>query len=105
MRSISGIFVLILFNLLILSCAEHVPSKNEQLYLDAADSLKRYQNVPYIQKEIASHETTSDLLKLDYEDFKEKHDWKNEEVEVFAEIIQGHVSIAKTLEAFNSRND
>lgn len=87
------------------NCSEHIPSKNEQLYLDAADSLRLYKDVPYMKKEIAGHETTRDLLKMDYEDFKEKHDWNDEEIEVFVDIIQGHVSIAKLTDSYNLSDD
>ncbi len=98
MKSFLGIFTLLLFLLIVSSCSEHVPGKYEQLYIDAADSLELYQSAPYLQKELAGNEKARDLLKLDYKDFKEKHAWNDEEMEVFAGVIQGHVSIAKTLE-------
>lgn len=84
------------------SCSEHIPTKSEQFYLDAADSLKLYHNFTYLKKQLASSEKTRDLLKMDYVDFKQKHNWNDDEMEVFANVIQGHVSIAKTINEKNS---
>lgn len=101
MRYNSNIFIISLFLFSLFGCSEHIPNKHEQLYLNTVDSLELYQNAPYLQKEIAGNEKARDLLELDYEDFKEKYDWNDEEMDVFAKVIQGHVSIAKTLESFN----
>ena len=60
--------------LMMSSCSEHVPTKNEQLFLDAADSLRIYQTAPYLQLELAGNQKARDLLEMDYEDFKEKHE-------------------------------
>lgn len=87
--------------LLILSCSEPIPNEHEQRYLDAVDSLKLYQTTSYLQKEIAANPKTQDLLDLSYADFKEKYNWNDEEMDVFSDIVQGHVSIAKTLESFH----
>jgi hypothetical protein len=86
---------------LMMGCSEQVPSKSEQAYLDTADSLRAYQSAPYLQKELAANEKARDLLKLDFENFKEKYDWNDDEVEVFTEIILGHVRIAKMMESFD----
>lgn len=90
---------------MMLSCSEHIPNKHEQLYLDTGDCLKIYQDMPYLKKELAGNEKARDVLALDYADFKEKHNWDDDEMEVFASIIQGHVSISKTLNSFNSNGD
>ena len=102
MKLITKLFPLTLSVFLTLGCSEHVPDKHEQLYLDTVDSLKLYQNMPYLTKELVGNEKARDLLELDYIEFKEKHDWNDKEMEVFVDIIQGHVRIAKTLESFNS---
>ncbi|MFK7783613.1 MAG: hypothetical protein AB8B56_00785 [Crocinitomicaceae bacterium] len=96
----------LLFSLLMFSsCSEHIPSKNEQAYLDTVDSLRLYQSAPYLQRELAGNEKARDLLKLEYADFKEKHDWNNEEIEVFVDIIQGHINIAKLTDSYNLNDD
>lgn len=87
--------------LIILSCADPIPNEHEQRYLDAVDSLKLYQTTSYLQKEIIANEKTQDLLNLSYHDFKEKYNWNDEEMDVFSDIVQGHVRIAKTLDSFH----
>lgn len=82
---------------LFFSCSEHIPSKHEQAYLDTSDSLALYKNVPYLEKELISNEKASDYLKLDYDAFKEKHAMTDAEMDVLAEIMQGHVDIARML--------
>ena len=84
------------------SCSERVPSQNERLYLDAADSLKIYQTAPYLQRELAGNQKARDLLEMDYEDFKEKHELNDEEVQVFIEIVYGHISVAKLADSYES---
>jgi len=91
--------------MLITGCSEHVPDKHEQLYLDTADSLRAYQSTSYLQKELAANEKARDLLEMEYEDFKAKHDWNDEEVEVFSDIILGHVRIAKVMESFDLNDE
>lgn len=88
--------------LLMSSCSEHIPNKHEQRYLDAIDSLKMYRTAPYLEKELAANEKTRDLLELSYEDFKDKYDWNDEEMDVFSDIIQGHVQVAKLLDRVNN---
>lgn len=105
MKFTVSLLTIVLSLLLVQGCSEHVPDKHEQLYLDTVDSLKLYQNMPYLTKELAGNEKARDLLELDYIEFKEKHDWNDKEMEVFADIIQGHVNIAKTLSSFNSLSD
>lgn len=104
MKFTAKMLSIILGLMLMFSCSEHIPDKHEQLYLDTADSLKLYENLPYLKKELIKNEKARDVLELDYIEFKEKHDWNDEEMQVFADIIQGHVSIAKTLSSFNSAN-
>ena len=99
------IYIALLSLFLFTGCSEHIPDEHEQRYLDAADSLTLYQNAPYLQKELAGNQKARDLLTLNYVDFKEKYDWNDHEMEEFAEIIQGHVSIAKNLESFNPSDD
>ena len=105
MQSFLGIFTLLFCSLMVLSCSEHVPDKYEQLYINAGDSLKLYQSAPYLQKELAGNQKARDLLTLDYLEFKKKYDWNDLEMEELAEIIQGHVSIARNLQSFNPSND
>ena len=95
-----------LFSLLMMSsCSEHVPTKNEQLFLDAADSLRIYQTAPYLQRELAGNQKARDLLEMDYEDFKEKHEWNDEEVQAFIEIMYGHISVSKLADSYESLPD
>lgn len=97
-----SIFIVPLLGSLLLSnCSESIPNEHEQRYLDAVDSLKLYQTTSYLQKEIAANEKTQDLLDLSYYDFKEKYNWNDQEMDVFSDIVQGHVRIAKTLDSFH----
>jgi hypothetical protein len=95
-----------LFSLLMMSsCSEHVPTKNEQLFLDAADSLRIYQTAPYLQRELAGNQKARDLLEMDYDDFKKKHGWNDEEVQAFIEIMYGHISVAKLTDSYNLNDE
>lgn len=89
--------------LIFFSCSEHIPSEHEQAYLDTADSLSLYENVPYMEKELISNEKARDYLKLDYEEFKEKHEMTDAEMDVLSEIMQGHVDIARMLNSIEIR--
>ncbi len=86
---------------IIASCSNPTPSEHEYRYQNALDSLKLYQYTSYLQKEIAGNEKTRDLLELSYDDFKEKYQWNDAEMDEFSDMIQGHVRIAKTLDALN----
>lgn len=88
---------------LVFSCSEPIPSKHERAYIDTCDSLGLYKNVPYLEKELISNEKASDYLKLDYEAFKEKHEMTDAEMDVLAEIMQGHVDIARMLNSIEIR--
>ena len=46
------VFSIALGLILVFGCSEHIPDKHEQLYLDTADSLKLYENLPYLKKEL-----------------------------------------------------
>ena len=105
MKYLIKLFSISFLILLMSSCSEHIPSKEEQAYINTADSLKHYQNITYLQKQLISNEKARDLMELDYEEFKEKHHWNDEEMDVFYDIIKGHLSIAKMLDSFNTRMD
>lgn len=105
MKYLIKFFSVSLLIVLMSSCSEYIPSQEEQAYINTADSLQHYQNIPYLQKQLISNEKARDLMKLDYEEFKEKHHWNDEEMDVFYDIIKGHLSIAKMLDSFNTRTD
>ena len=94
---------IILFPLLMMSsCTEHALTKNEQFFRDAADSLRMYQTAPYLQRELAGNQKARDLIEMNYQDFKKKHDWNDEEVKEFIEIMYGHISVAKLADSYES---
>lgn len=86
----------------ITSCSQPTPTPHHQRYLDAADSLTLYQRSPYLQKELASNEKSRDLLEMSYNEFKEKYNWDDQEMDHFSNTIQGHIRIAKTLDTQNN---
>ena len=88
---------ILLGTLLLFGCSERIPNKYEQLYLDTTDSLRLYKDVNYLKKEFESSEKARDYLTLDFEEFKEKHDLTDEEMEILSKIMQGHVDIARLL--------
>ncbi len=87
---------------LLYSCSEQVHSKQEQFYIDTADSLRLYKDLPYLSKELRANEKAQDFLELNFHDFRKKYNITNTEMKALIEAIHGHISVAKTIDFVNT---
>jgi hypothetical protein len=97
-------FILLATLITLIGCSEHVPNKHEQLYLNTADSLKLYQDLSYLRKELKANQKAQDFLELDFSDFKKKHNLTNSEMKVLEETMQGHINVAKTIDLVHTHH-
>jgi len=86
-------------SLLILGCSESRPNKQEQRYLDTADSLKRYADLPDVKAQLDTSEMIKDIVELSFDEFKNKYDVDDNGVDVFSLSVLTTIEIAKTFQS------
>jgi hypothetical protein len=93
---------LLLCSFLVLACSDHIPNEHEQYYLDTADSLSLYKDVTYMKKQLEVNEKARDYMSIGFDEFKEKYDMIDDEMNVLSDLMQGHVDLARMLNSMNS---